>query len=240
MCFIQSHTECVKTLVEDGIKKVLIRFVIILGIFYLLCSCSTSRIITTWKADDIVEKKYNKILVVGIIKDTGLTLRSQIEEDFVASLKDIGYNAISALEEFGVSGLANLSRERTYIVLCNKGVDAVITIALLDKEKEEFRMPPRLRYYSNLYHYHRISDYQIIQADLRDTSAFIQTKSKFLWETIVFDLNTLSPVYTVQTKSFNLISADGLMYDYKKLIIADMLKNKIITKKTEPSIKPAS
>ena len=52
-------------------------------------------------------------------------------------MKTNGLIAVSALDEFGTGGLANLAQEETYVKLCNKGIDAVITIALLDGKKEK-------------------------------------------------------------------------------------------------------
>src|SRR5215207_7805818 len=104
----------------------------VFSILVLFYSCSSSKIITSWKASND-PRNYHKIMVVGIIKDSGVVLRSQMEAHLVNDLKNLGYNAVSALSEFGKGGLANMEQEDTYIKLCNKGIDAVITVALLDR-----------------------------------------------------------------------------------------------------------
>ena len=193
---------------------------------FSLYGCSGSQIITSWKAVDHSDN-YKKIMVVGIIKDTGNSLREQMESHLVNDLKSIGYNAVSALNEFGENGLKGLEQEQTYVQLCNKGIDAVITIALLDSKKEKYYVPARVKYYSNLYYYNRIWNYNTIQADLAATKDY-EESTQFLWESIFFDLETLSPVYTVQTKTFDPVSLDAMSHEYGRLIIKDMLKKKML------------
>ena len=167
-------------------------------------------------------------MVVGIIKDTGNSLREQMESHLVNDLKSIGYNAVSALNEFGENGLKGLEQEQTYVQLCNKGIDAVITIALLDSKKEKYYVPARVKYYSNLYYYNRIWNYNTIQADIMAIKTSYEESTQFLWESIFFDLETLSPVYTVQTKTFDPVSLDAMSHEYGRLIIKDMLKKKML------------
>jgi hypothetical protein len=202
-------------------------------IFYLLitafalCSCTSSKLITTWKAAGSA-REYKKILVIGIIKDSSTSLRKQMEKHLVDDLKTAGYNAVSALEEFGKEGLQNLEHEQTYIKLCNKGIDAVVTIALLDRTKEKFYVPAQVKYYSSLYYYNRIWNYSSIQADLMAATKNYEEGTQYLWETILFDLQTLSPVYSVQTKTFDPDSLREMGHEHGKLIVLKMLKDKII------------
>jgi hypothetical protein len=163
-----------------------------------------------------------------------------METHFVNDLKEIGYNAVSALAEFGEGGLKGLEQEETYVRLCNKGIDAIITIALLDRKKEKFYVPVRVKYYSNLYYYNRIWNYNIIQANLTTSPPGKDSTTQYSWETILFDLQTLSPVYTIQTKSFDAASLTGMMQQYEKLIVSNMIKNKVISRtirKTEQPLK---
>ena len=148
-------------------------------------------------------------MVVGIVKDSSPALRKFIEDSFVQDLRSIGYNAVSALQEFGAKGLTDIEQEATYLKLCNNGIDAVITVALLDKEKERYHTPSRIKYYSGPYYYNRIWSYRHMQAEAIPASHFSNLETKYLWESILFDLQTLSPVYVAQTKSFEPAFAPG-------------------------------
>jgi hypothetical protein len=201
----------------------------LLGVLALFYSCSSTKIITSWKSSND-SRNYRKIMVVGIIKDSGIALRSQMETHLVNDLKNIGYNAVSALNEFGKGGLANLEQEETYVKLCNKGIDAVITVALLDKKKEKYFIPAPVKYYSNLYYYNRIWNYNAIQADLISPKGEYAESIQYAWESILFDLQTLSPVYTAQTKTFDPASTETMAHEYGKLIVTNMVKKKVLVK----------
>ena len=215
-----------------------IEIIISVSVVFFIYSCGGSKNITSsWKTGN-QSRPYTKIMVVGIIKDTNIALRKEMETHFVNDLKEIGYNAVSALAEFGEGGLKGLEQEETYVRLCNKGIDAIITIALLDRKKEKFYVPVRVKYYSNLYYYNRIWNYNIIQANLTTSPPGIDSTTQYSWETILFDLQTLSPVYTIQTKSFNAASLTGMMQQYEKLIVSNMIKNKVISRTNRKTEQP--
>ena len=108
--------------------------------------------LTTWKASQ-VPQVYRKILVVGVIHDTDLRFRSQIERHLAGELNRIGYEAASALAAYGAGGLAHMDEEATYITLYNRGYDALLTIALIDKHKEAAYKPEKIQSHSSLYFY---------------------------------------------------------------------------------------
>ena len=207
------------------------------ALLFSLYGCSGSQIITSWKSPDHYDN-YKRIMVVGIIKDTGIALRKQMETHLVNDLKVIGYNAVSALDEFGEGGLGGLEQEQTYVTLCNRGIDAVITIALLDRKKEKYYVPARVKYYSNLYYYNRIWNYNTIQADMGLINGGYEEIPSFLWESIFFDLETLSPIYSVQTKTFDPVSLKAMSHEYGKLIIKDMLKKKLLLSGAQKTEQP--
>jgi hypothetical protein len=197
-------------------------------IFYsciLLCGCTSHHIITTWKAQRFSPVKYNNILVVGVIKSKNDSLRTEIEKHFVNDLEDLGYHAVSALNEFGPKGLANQGEEETYIKLCKKGIDAIITIALIDKEKETSGKSHKTTGYPAKYYYNRIWNYKNIQAEFADG---YPEKVDYFWETILFDLAALEPQSTIQTKSFNAPATENVSNDLLKQVIQKMRKEKIL------------
>ena len=129
--------------------------------------------------------------MVGIIKDVNDLLRIKIEDDLVKNLNELGYSSVSALREFGEKGLSELGQEATYIKLCNNGIDAVMTFALIDELKQERYKSDKFPQSTNYYYYNRIWNYQKIQADLSESASALGTG--FMWESILFDLSTLEP-----------------------------------------------
>jgi hypothetical protein len=194
----------------------------------LLSSCTTSHLARSWKAPNTQQRNYNKIMVVGAMKSADTGLRRRMEIMFVNELKSVGYNAVSSLEEYGPKGLANLEQEATYIMLCNRGIDVVITIALIDKSKQDQAEHTTNRSYSELYYYNHIWNYKKIQADLTDTNTFVGPANRFFIESILFDLQTLQPVYVVKTKLLSPISINTIQEQYAKLVIKNLLYYKVL------------
>jgi hypothetical protein len=205
-----------------------IKFQIILLLGFMIYGCATSDIKTTWKALHNSPGKYNKILVVGIIKDEDTTLRSRVEKHLTDDLKESGYKAVSALEEYGPGGLANLGQQETYIKLRKNGIDAIITIALIDKSKEKSQKSSKAVVNASIYYYNRIWNYPAIQAEL--VNGKYPPANDFFWESILYDLNTLEPQITVQTNSFKSGTPENIAHEYGKQIIGLMIKEKILQK----------
>lgn len=210
-------------------------FVSLLLSIFLVCGCAHRTVVTTWRATNTRYNKFNKILVAALVQDTGLTLRRQMEQQVVNDLKSMGYNAVSSISEFGAHGLANLQQEQTFLKLCSQGVDAVLTIALLDKGKEAQYVPARVKYYSSLYYYNRIWDYKKIEADLTNKPEMGQKNAQVLWECMLFDISKLQPLYTSQTRSFDAAVAATDADWYAKKMVNLLLKNKLLAK--QPAVK---
>ncbi|MBL7743799.1 MAG: hypothetical protein JNN00_10035, partial [Chitinophagaceae bacterium] len=77
-------------------KKILISGTLV----FFLIACSSTRITSSWKADNITARQYNKILVLGLINEPDRTVREEMEQHLVGDLKDMGYNAICSCDEF--------------------------------------------------------------------------------------------------------------------------------------------
>jgi hypothetical protein len=205
-------------------------FFLLFVVALAVLGCAHRHVVTTWKPVNTKNVKLNKILVTGIVQDTNLALRQLMEQQFVTDLKSRGYNAVSSTEEFGPHGLANLQREQTYQKLCGQGIDAVLTIALLDKKKEQKYSPARVYYYSSLYYYNRIWDYKKIQADLQNQPDSNAKDTQYMWECILFDLSTLQPLYSAQTRSFDPALTTSQAQGYANRIVSELLKSKLIAK----------
>ena len=206
-------------------KRSTVGLLIILAL--LLAGCSTSGRITHWRTPDTYSMKHKKIMVVGIVKDS--LLRRQMEEHFAGDLKELGYISVSAIQQFGYDGLGKLSQEQTYTTLCDNGIDAVITIVLIDKSKEKAFGRQRFKTNLNSFYYNRIWNYFNMQSDQVQLTADPSNHHSF-WETVFFDLSTLQTLYVARTNSFKFSSADTLAHEYGTALVKNMVKQKILYK----------
>ncbi|MEO7044144.1 MAG: hypothetical protein ABI091_02470 [Ferruginibacter sp.] len=205
----------------------LIKSIIPVLLLFLL-SCNTTKVTSSWQADDAVNNNFNKIIVYGIFNQKDRTMRETVENEMVAQLNSLGYNAVSALAQYGPKAFAKVKEDDIANELKSSGFDAVITTTLLDKSKQKNYTPGNVsytpigvrrfgRYYSTVY-------------DRVYQPGYYTTSTNYFLESNLYDLNNSELKYSVQSKAFDPSSSASLAYDYSKKIVKDMQKKKILKK----------
>lgn len=193
-----------------------------------MVSCSSSRITNSWKSDSIPEKKFNKIIVVSIIAGSDWAIRDKMETHLVGDLSDKGYTAISAIKEYGPKYFENMNETAVLEKLTNSGVDAVVTVVLLDKNKEQYYVPGKV-YYSPYSIYQRnFYGYYTTIYNRVYTPGYYQVDTKYFWESNFYDLKNKSLLYSVHTETFDPESIEILAHEYGLLIVNDMSKKAVL------------
>ncbi|THU39539.1 hypothetical protein FAM09_13625 [Niastella caeni] len=206
-----------------------IRLLPVIGLIFL-GACSSSRVTHSWKSE-FPAKNYNKILVIAISGETDLWTRQKMEDHLAGDLKTRGYDATSSLKEYGAKAFRDLSEEAVLNKLQNSGFDAVITIVLLDKEKERYYVPGHIYYSPYMRYYNRFWGYYTTIYDRVYQPGYYVMNTKYFWESNLFDVASKELIYSVQTESFDPSSSENLAHEYGKLIVNDMVKNQVLTKK---------
>ncbi len=197
------------------------------GLILLLLAtgCYSSKITTSWKAKDAVPRQYKNILVLGLIPEKDRRIQERMEEHLVGDLTDMGYTAISALQEYGPKNFEGLSEKEVIQKLANKGVDAIVTIVLLDKKKERKYIPGRVYNSGEFWNYYGNRNRMIYEP------GYYVTDTKYFWETNLYEMQNQTLIYSAQTRSFSPNSKESMSHEYGKLIVADMVKQKVLQRK---------
>lgn len=195
--------------------------------------CTTSKITSSWKESSHVAKLYNKVMVLGLIRDADRTIQENMENHLVSDLKDLGYNAVSSMGEYGPKAFDNMTEEEAIGKIKNGGIDAVVTIVLLDKEKERKYVPGNTYYSPYGYYYNRFWGYRATLYRRIYEPGYYVTDTKYFWESNLYDMVTQKLVYSVQTQSFDPANTESLGHEYGQLIIQDMVKNNVIKRTSE-------
>lgn len=194
----------------------------------LLVGCTSVRITHSWKAENVKPKKFEKILVLGLLRTQDMSMREKMEDHLVGDLKDLGYNAVGSLTVFGPKAFNNIDEKTALNQLQNSGIDAVITIVLLDKAKERYYVPGHV-YYSPYVIYHRsFWGYYTTMYDRIYSPGYYAENTKYFWESNLYDLSSKELIYSVQTESFNPASWQDMAHQYGLRIVNDMAKNKVL------------
>lgn len=195
----------------------------------VLLSCNSTKITSSWKNGDQMNKPYHNIMVWAIIPESDSMLRKQIETHLVNDLVNKQYHAISSLDVYKEKAYKKLTPAEILKEFKSTGVDAVLSIVLLNKEKEEqyypggyFNQP--VNNYGNLDKY-----YSNVYERVLTPGYYIRT-TNYYWQSNLFEVAADQLVYSVQTKSIDPYSTDLLAHENGLMIIKDMVKKKIIKK----------
>jgi len=196
--------------------------------FLFLTGCSTSRIVHSWQSPSLPLKKYDKILVVGLLRDTDQALREKMENHLVDDLKGRGYNAISSFKEYGPKSFEGLTEAMVLRRMYESGVDGIITIVMLDKKSEVYYNTDRMLKSPDVLFQRRFWGYYSSVYDRIYEPGYYAELTKYFWESNFYEMEYKELLYSAQTESFDPRSAERLAHEYGKIIVADMAKQGIL------------
>ncbi len=206
----------------------------LIPIIGLLFSCQPSKITQSWTAKDFVPKKYNKILVLGVLTDNDNELQVKMEDHVAADLKELGYTAVAANKIFPTGTFVKGDTARASAAIGDKGFDAILTIVLLDKKKERYFVPGKITAYSDYDRYGRFNLYYNTVAERIYTPGYYSEETKYIWENNFYDLSSRQMIYSAQTRSFDFTSKTTLAHTYGLLMANSLVDKKILIKPEKP------
>ena len=205
--------------------------VILLVFLSLVVSCSTFKITNSWKEKNAQPKPYKKILVLSLMNDYhDRTVRENMESNLAAGLKKLGYSAVCACDEFNPKTFEGLIEKEALTKIADSGIDAVLTVVLLDKSRERFYAPGRIYYSPYVIYHSRFYGYYRTMYVRVYSPGYYSSTDKYFWESNFYSMDsTAQLIYSAQSQSFD-PATSSLSYQYADMILKDMLKSNIIRK----------
>jgi hypothetical protein len=209
-------------------KSLITKFVTLLLIFSLSACGPTSYISSSWKAANVQPREYKKIVVLGLVRDADRSMREKMEQHIVGDLKELGYDAVCSCDEYDPKKFEGMNEKQAVDQMKNAGVDAVLTIVLLDKVKERFYVPGRTDYTPYSIYHNRFYGYYRTMYGRVYTPGYYTEDTKYFWESNFYDLSTDSLLYSAQSRSFDPVSSETLGHEYGKMIVKDLVKSAVL------------
>jgi hypothetical protein len=200
----------------------------ILGL--LLSSCNSARLTSSWSLPGASAHKYEKVLVIGMTGAKDRDIRESIENSIVKKLNEYNINAESASSKYGPQTFQNMSDEEVTKQVKDDGFDAVMILALLDKDKEEFYTPGYIIHTPYvIIRNHWRNNYRALYARVYAPD-YYTTSINYELEANFYDATQDELQYSSLVKSVYPSSSDFQAGDFSQLVITDMIKKGIITK----------
>jgi len=208
-------------------------------LLFLLPGCSSSRITSSWKADKVQPQAFKKIIVLGLIREKDRHLRESMEQHLVGDLRNLGYDAICSCDEYNPKTFENMTEDEALAKLKNSGVDAVLTVVLLDKTRERYYVPGRVQYTPYLIYYNRFWGYSRTMYGRIYTEGYYTEDTKYFWESNLYALEKNELLYSAQSQSFDPASTESMGDEYGRMLTRDMVKNNVLINLKEQPMKRA-
>lgn len=200
------------------IKKLLVLVVIITFAFIFTACGSGTKVLATWKNDQVKIDKINKILIIGIAKDPWV--RKMYEGELKEEFAQYNVEAISSLEI--VSPDEKISKENFDLYFGNKGFDAVIvtrTVAENIQKDQVYNYTPTHGLYGG-YGFYGYYSYSY----LNTPGYTIETRNLNI-ETNIFDVKSKEMVWSTISESFDVKKASDVIDPIVQLIVDKMAED---------------
>lgn len=162
-------------------------------------------------------------MVAGILRDNNDSLRAALEKSMVDRLTGLGYTAVSSFDEFGPARFGKLDEEGTYLTLCDSGIDAIITVAMVNPGTMPEPEKGAQEKYTNVFYYNRVWSYRNIPTAASGT---------FRWECILFDLVSLEPQSVLQAGDMDITKDTLNSARLSDWFTNRLIKNKVLEKRS--------
>ncbi len=164
----------------------------------LLSACSSTKMISTWKADGFQRGSIKKVLVIGVFKTEGV--REVVEGQMVELLKEDRVEGAASNAFFKAS---DLQRDAVVQKVRELQYDGVLLTRVLDSELLAKHYPPaseptkvQVGYYDDWY-----KDYQVSQEEIAAIGHSVQSEGKARVETKLYDARTQKMVYSAVSET---------------------------------------
>lgn len=188
-----------------------------------ISACSSTKLVTRWNDTNYIGPQFNKVLVIGMIKDD--IKRRYYEDEQAKIIRARGGQAVTSYTFIHDLGTVD-DKAKIIAIVEQTGVDSVLITALQSIDKEQRTVPARVDYVPTMgygyYGYYRTSYQTIYQPAYNVTDTIVSL------ETRLYAAATEKMVWAGTTESFNPDSLDEIIQETADVIISDMKKHGLV------------
>lgn len=198
-------------------------------VILLSFSCTSTKLTTVWKDPKLKAPQYKKIIVVGLMDGIkNRALRERVETHMADDLKQLGYSAQAAYAAYGPRSFTDKKEEEVINLLRNDGFDAVITVTVIDIEKEKSYVQGYVDFWPGGIYYSRFGRYYYYWHNRIYQPGYYVTNTTYIIEGNLFDTGLDKLVYSAQTESMDPGTIDGLGHRFSQTLIRSMKEKQVL------------
>ncbi len=197
-------------------RLLLLAIFLITGVLFTSCSSGT-KVIATWKNEQIRMRSIEKILIIGVAKDPWV--RKMFEGELKEELEDYNVEAVSSLEI--VSPDEKITKENFDLYFEKEWFDAVIVTRMVAEninKETVYNYTPSYGLYGG-YGFYGYYNYSV--GYMNSPGYLVETKNVNL-ETNVFDVRTKQMAWSTISESFDVEKASDVIDPLVQLIVEAM------------------
>lgn len=200
-----------------------------IAIFLTGCSTNTA-VVGSYVVPEETRKSYDNIMVTGLTRN--ILPREVVETQLVNALRRKNVEASHSLDI--ISENMDLSsqvvKDSVVMAVDRRGFDAYLAVTLLDKETETTYVPgntvyapvTRFPYYQNYWGYYH-HNYRVIYEP-----GYYTVDQYYYMEANLYDAETEELVFSVQTRSYDPGSLQGVITDLSRTIVAELYREDLL------------
>jgi len=184
----------------------------------------------SWRNKDAPNTGLNTILVAALTN--GTNARQILENDLATALNEKGYRTLKSIELLPPSLSSSIKPDRKALLksITGTGADAILTVALIERETETRYIPgsvsyapfPRFGYYGTFWDY-----YNAWYPMLHDPGYYQENKVYFI-ETNLYDIKTEQLLWSAQSDTYNPTNLADFASEFSDIVVSQMEKDDIL------------
>lgn len=189
----------------------------------ILTACATTKLSGTWKDENLSEKKFQKLLIIGAAKQQNV--RELFEDEFVRQLEAQGGKAIPSYTLIPAEKM--LDKETIVSHITENRIDAVL-ITRLTGSKGEREMETGNTYRVPYAYYNQMHEYYKKGLESTQEPSPATTHKVIILETNIYNAETEKLAWATASDVYVQDAAYKLTKDFIKVIVNKLVSDEVI------------
>jgi hypothetical protein len=201
----------------------IILWVLILASF-LVDSCATNDIVRDWNSTEEPKQNIESIMIMGLVNQ--VSLRSDTEYEMADAARKTGLKPTISMTMFPPQfGKPFDDTERIKERLQERGIDAILTVAIIDIKAERYVGPEKT--YVPLVYYDRFTNYYYRTEAVVYKPGYFTLQTRYFLETNLYEVKSGKLIWSGRSYAFDPQDFESFLPKYAKRLFKELGKTDI-------------